>query len=415
MDFTAYYAAGKTMNANLNPYKNYILEDWDLWDGLATYKHSRFLYPPLVAVFFQPFAVMKYSDAKFLWNVINLLLYLFIVLILLFIFEFQKDLFKILLVFTLALNFFPFIALLERGQIDLLTFLPVILGFLAYKKEKDFFAGLLWSVAIIFKLYTLLFIPFLLLIKKYRTLKGFLSGTVLLFLLMIIVNGKNLTWNYFFKELPRISAYGNAGTDEMKIKNQTLQEYFPMTPVSITVVDGKPYITESISFNSKASFIRILQVVQEKLKVNFPNSYYSFLIFILLFLLVYLFYRKNKITDFYKFAIFWQTAFAVVLLTSPFTWVMNLVWLLPVIFIGIYTLPVLFRNKKYFLIILLIAGYIMLSVPDNLLLTKNSSLTEFFKSRFVISEIIILISLFFVFKNSNCIQSTEKIFTENKT
>ena len=72
MDFTAYYSAGKSLNNDLSPYVNYVLTRWDLWDGVGAFKHSRFLYPPLVANLFQPIATLPYINAKYVWNFFNL-------------------------------------------------------------------------------------------------------------------------------------------------------------------------------------------------------------------------------------------------------------------------------------------------------------------------------------------------------
>jgi len=66
MDFTAYYTAGKSLNYGQSPYVNHIRENWNLWDGIATYKQSRFLYAPLVANMFQPVAKIPYHSAKYL-------------------------------------------------------------------------------------------------------------------------------------------------------------------------------------------------------------------------------------------------------------------------------------------------------------------------------------------------------------
>jgi len=39
-----------------------------LWDGLALFRHSRFLYPPLVADLFRPLAALRYQTAKLLFT-----------------------------------------------------------------------------------------------------------------------------------------------------------------------------------------------------------------------------------------------------------------------------------------------------------------------------------------------------------
>jgi len=91
MDFTAYYAAGKSLNNGLSPYINHITTRWDLWDGVASFKHSRFLYPPLVANMFQPIATLTFIKAKYIWNFFNLLCFAICLLLLLKLFGFYKN------------------------------------------------------------------------------------------------------------------------------------------------------------------------------------------------------------------------------------------------------------------------------------------------------------------------------------
>lgn len=399
MDFTAYYAAGKSLNNGLSPYVNYIITRWDLWDGVATFKHSRFLYPPLVANLFQPLAKLPFLQAKYVWNFFNLFCFVFCFVLLVFIFwkkndtdKFKKTI-KILISGILAFNFFPFIALLERGQIDCLTLLFLLLGFsLLIKKEKyGFLAGVFFGIATLFKQYSILLVPFFFIQKKYKVIYGYFTGVFILAILTFFISGKTITYNYLTQDAPRIAKYGSGGTDDMRIPAWILQAYFPMTPTSISIVDGKMYLTESISFNSKASFIRLFEV-------SFPdvisNSVYSLLVFGVFFLVI-IFYRKKFILDsnlnrFY----FWQIILVIITLSSPYTWVMNLVWLLPFTFIAIEIIPELFISKKYLLLIIFVSGFLLLSLPDNLLLTKNIKIIgELIKSRFVISEFLLLISL----------------------
>ena len=76
LDFSAYYTAGKSLNHGFNPYENNILKGFQYWDGFAQFKHSRFLYPPLAAEVFRPLSLLNYHDAKTIWNILNILLYL---------------------------------------------------------------------------------------------------------------------------------------------------------------------------------------------------------------------------------------------------------------------------------------------------------------------------------------------------
>jgi hypothetical protein len=191
----------------------------------------------------------------------------------------------------------------------------------------------------------------------------------------------------------------------MQIPAWILQAYLPMTPTSISLIDGRMYLTESISFNSKASFIRLFEVTLPKI---FSNSFYSFFVFAVFFFLFLYFKKKNLFGEYENSFIFWQVILIVITLSSPYTWVMNLVWLMPVVFILISGIPELLKTKKYFVIILFVAGYLLLSLPDNLLLTKNIKfIGEFFKSRFVIAEFLLIASLSMIlfFKNKKEINS----------
>lgn len=404
MDFTAYYTAGKSLNNNLNPYVNYILEKWEMWDGVATLKHSRFLYPPLVANLFQPLATLPYIKAKYIWNFFNLFIYLVCFSLLVFIFyrkskdKFYTKLNKILIAGILALNFFPFLALLERGQIDCVTLFFILLGFTFLFKESknEYLSGVFFGIATLFKLYSFLLVPFFLLQKKYKVVFGYFTGLIAIIILTFFISGKDLSYNYITKEAPRIAKYGSSGSEDMKIPAWILQAYFPMTPTSISIIDGRLYLTESISFNSKASFIRMLEVSLPKI---FSNSVLSFFVYGVFLLIIFL-YRKKLASGIEMFPfIYWQIVLIIITLSSPYTWTMNLVWLMPIAFILIEIIPGIIKEKRFVLLIFLILGYLFLALPDNLLLTKDIKVFgEIFKSRFIIGEYILLISMFLFLK-----------------
>src|SRR3989338_2916592 len=66
-DFSCYYTAGQSLNRGLSPYINYVAQDPSLWDGVAIYKYSRFIYPPIIGNVFQLFALLPYPLSKFIW------------------------------------------------------------------------------------------------------------------------------------------------------------------------------------------------------------------------------------------------------------------------------------------------------------------------------------------------------------
>src|SRR5262245_28730282 len=69
-DFAAYFVAGAARRATLDPYVNHAGAPARaaLWDGVAVFAHSRFLYPPLVAELFRPLAALPYAAAKALFT-----------------------------------------------------------------------------------------------------------------------------------------------------------------------------------------------------------------------------------------------------------------------------------------------------------------------------------------------------------
>ena len=69
-DFAAYWIAGTARRLGLDPYVNHVgsAAAPNLWDGLALFRHSRFLYLPLVADLFRPLASVRYAAAKGLFT-----------------------------------------------------------------------------------------------------------------------------------------------------------------------------------------------------------------------------------------------------------------------------------------------------------------------------------------------------------
>ncbi len=392
MDFTAYYTAGKVMNLGLSPYNNFIGQDWLLWDGVAQFKHSRFLYPPIAGSFFQPIAKLQYSTAKHIWNYLNFFFVIIAVFLWLKISKFDKNIFAILVAGIFTFNFFPFYTLLERGQIDGLTFLLLTLGIFSTIKQNNILAGILFAAASIFKFYCLLLIPFLLLKKKFNTLFSFAFSVILIIAAMYVFNGTHLVNDYFFNQLPRISEFAESGTEDMKIDSWILKNYFQISRYSISMIDGQPFVSESISFFSKASLIKVITSVQSKAGVNLSSTFWSAVLFILILFL----FGKNIRS--YNTLYQWSIILLVILICSPFTWVMNLIWLLPVLFVIFHLFQK--NNYKNISFVFILCGLMIISFADNYKV-NNFLLDGFLKSRHVIGELLILTGMLLLPKLKN--------------
>jgi hypothetical protein len=392
MDFTAYYTAGKVMNLGLSPYNNYIAQDWLLWDGVAQFKHSRFLYPPIAGSFFQPIAKLDYSTAKHLWNYLNFFFVTGAVFLWLKFSGFDKNIFAVLIAGIFMFNFFPFYTLLERGQIDGLTFLLLTAGIFLIRKQKNIAAGIFFAVASVFKFYCLLIIPFLLLKKKFSTAISFIVCSTTILSAMYILNGTPLVNDYLFNQLPRISEFAESGTEEMKIDSWILKNYFTISRYSISLIDGQPFVSESISFFSKASLIKVITAIQSKAGLNLSSTFWSAILFVLILFL----FGKNIRS--YSALYQWSIILLVILICSPFTWVMNLVWLLPVLIVIFHLFQT--DNYKNIFFVFILCGLMMVSFPDNYK-TNNFLLDGFLKSRHVIGELLILTGMLLLPKLKN--------------
>lgn len=393
MDFAAYYTAGKVMNLGLNPYKNYIAENWELWDGVAQFNHSRFLYPPIAGNFFQLIAKLPYSTVKHIWNYLNLLFILTSVFIWLKISGYHKNFLVILISGVLILNFFPLYTLLERGQIDGLIFLLISTGILLVCNKRDnLLSGFLFALASVFKFYSLLLIPFLIIKKKYVTASSALISLIIIISAMYLINGKDEVNDYIFNQTPRISQYGESGTDEMRPDSWILKNYYRISRYAYSMIEGKMYISESMSFFSNASLVRLIVNGQSFLGINVSAAMWSLVFLIPSFIVFY--FRRDKYSQFEL----WIIILLLILLFSPFTWVMNLLWLMPVFFLLI-SLGVngRYKNPAFVLVAL---GLFIIYVPDSHRAFYNV-LDDIIKLRHIAGEIVILTGMILLPKFAN--------------
>lgn len=378
------------MNLGLNPYKNYIAQDWLLWDGVAQFNHSRFLYPPIAGNFFQPLAKLPYDTAKHIWNYLNFIFIITGIFFWLKIFRFEKNIFIVLITGIFSFSFFPLYTLLERGQIDGLIFLLISAGIFSSINNKNILAGVLLAIASVFKFYCLLFIPFLFIKKKNKTIASLVFSFGVIVLLSYFLNGPSLVNDYIFNQLPRISEFAESGTEEMKINSWILKNYFSISRYSISMIDGHFWVSESISFFSKASFIKVITTIQEKIGLNFTSSVWSAVIYLMILTSGF---KKFKSFNIENMGIM---VLVIILICSPFTWVMNLVWLIPVSLILIKNIELRsFKNPAF---VLLLFGLLFITIPDSY---KTGNLIDgFLKSRYVIGELLILTGLLFLPKTS---------------
>jgi hypothetical protein len=407
MDFSAYYTAGEAVNEGLSPYKNLITHSPPIWDGRAAYEHSRFLYPPLAANFFQVIAKMPYYYAKYLWMVLGLVclggaMYISFRAVMP-----QAGLEAAGLCGIFICLFYPLLTILERGQVDCLTLFLITCatGLIATKRSR-FWAGVLFSLATLLKLHLLVIIAFLIIRRQWKVISGYIAGVLIMIILTVIFNGVGASLGYVRDELPRISKYGESKdktlvvpaeikTAKKRILNGLEEGY--------TIKDGRKYLFGYFYFSRFATLVRtpasfVVKWVGDALGFNVTITVISIFFFGAFFCIFFMWkmlsgYNPQGAGVAEEF-IYWQIVFVMILLCGPLTWVMNTVWLLvpSVILVRQYFL---LKNKTEALILCLGAlGLLGAALPDyfgfGMLVAYGGPYIGY---KYIISEILIFASL----------------------
>ena len=180
LDFEVYYkAAGRILEA-----KNlYAIPE----DG-----HFIFKYSPVSAVYFIPFAFFSFSTAKIIYWIFlsGIIVYSFYLCIRLFAPQLLQDekwgkinTLVLIVTATLAIHY---LRELDLGQVNYLLFFLFLLSLLLLKKNKWMLFALVLAISLYIKPYALIFIPYLLLKKRYRETAFFILSVAILSLLPIL-------------------------------------------------------------------------------------------------------------------------------------------------------------------------------------------------------------------------------------
>jgi len=400
VDFSAYYTAGESLNAGLSPYKNNVTHIPPIWDGIARYKYSRFLYPPLVASFFQPFALLTYFQAKILWEIFTVLFIIATMVITSRLFP-LNDLKAVFLIGLFIAIFHPLLIHLERGQVDALTLLMITLAFWLMATgdgHNDYRAGVVLSIAVLFKLYSLFFVPFIMIRKRWQSMRGFVFGTLAWIVLTIVVQlGWSHLVDYGYNQLPRIANFSNIAASDTLVDKKFIRAALAATPPEFeTLKDGRGYQLASLQFTSNATLIEPLLDGLGSVELFAPISLLSLLVFGLLFFLVWLwqsFFVRLPLSPQDEF-IYWQIPAVVVLLAAPLTWSMNVVWLIPLFFVATTSFVKKIPWIQFLSLTLVSIGLILALLPDNFNLPVVSSLWNIISTqKYVCAESTIFIGL----------------------
>jgi hypothetical protein len=316
------------------------------------FQHSRFLYPPQVAVLLRPLAGLPYAVAKRLWMGICLASVAAALALTGRLYGLRRKWGHILLVAIFAILYYPLLTHLERGQVDALTLLLLVgagVGLAKRTPRGEWSAGALLCAATLLKLHCVYMLPFLAIRKKGRALLGYLAcGAAIAALTAVTPGGIAASLGYARDEMPRIARYGEWGTDEMRVPQEYLDRQLQGLPQGSTAKDGVVYRRESFRFFANGTLVRVIQRTIQQADLWVSQSLVSALVLGVLFVVMLgwqlwlpeRLHARNPERGLVWVAhpwqldaraefLYWQIVAGIVLLAAPLTWVMNLVWLLP--------------------------------------------------------------------------------------
>lgn len=405
VDFAAFYIAGRSEAEGLNPYLNYPEHRPDIWFGLAPRQHSRFLYPPFAATLFRPLAAMPYSSAKVGWIIISLGGVACGAIASAFFLGGRKAGLLALAALVLAFLFHPTLVLIERGQIDGLTFPLCVFSIILLSrgaKTHNFAAGFLLAWAILLKLHIVMIAPFMILRRRFSALWGLATGIAAISLLSLLLNGPREISDYVFRQLPRISYYEAGGPAESLIPKERYERLRAGIQRGFARAEGKLYRIDyfrvigcpSIAYAIYMGLLRAGKVVS----LSLP----SVCVFTVLFVLWTMRWRtarpegdRHRLSVEGEFA-WWLAVLALILLSAPVTRVSNTVWMIPAGILALSQYHIL-KSRAPNVLYMISAGVLFIAMPDNragLGELSTSTVVDFlFSTKYIAGEILLVCGL----------------------
>lgn len=148
IDFRAFYVAAASAAKGLDPYVDNRAAGERFTDPISETEISRWVYPPSSLFLFAPFAKLRYTPARLLFDLLSLVSLGWVLLYL-------SDRFKVADTWLMACFVsLPVLTCAERGQVDLLVlFLLVLTYCLSYASGRPYLAGIPLGAAIAIKIF----------------------------------------------------------------------------------------------------------------------------------------------------------------------------------------------------------------------------------------------------------------------
>ncbi len=402
-DFSIYYTAGEALNQNLSPYQNHFQRNPMIWDRMGFYYHSQFVYTPIVAQLFRPFAVLPYHFAKHLWMICSVMLLVFALIETVKLVDIRIPPEMGLLLGIFVCLYHPLLTLLERGQIDIVTLFLIVYAFkflIRGRRREEWIGGAILALATLIKVHCAYFFPFLILRRKWAAALGYIGGGALIGILSLILLGVDTHRTYFFERMPSMSKYGtDRGSIEDSLPLSAVLSLLSHAPYEMREREGIRYKLSGLGFTYNATLVRMIEGSLHR-KDNYISyqSVISAIVYVIFFAVVGLLElfvfgkRKGPFTK-AEDLIYLQLVLIIVLLCAPTTFVMNTVWLIPNVLIAYYLSVTRETKREGKFLWLTWIGLILAAMPDVVALNITSSPFQFvLENKYVFAELLIFVS-----------------------
>ena len=305
IDYRAFYLAGKSVLNNLNPYLNHISLSSDFYGPINSElsKFSGWKYPPLASYIFTPLALFPYELSKNLFNLISLLSISSLTFIIIRKRLFYPNPFSLIIVgFS-----FPLLAIISRGQVEILIICLALISLYFYKTDKIFLSANIIAIMGFIKVFPLLLaVTFVRSNRKNKFFIYLIFSLLILYLLNYILCP--LEWRQSFIE--RITIPWN------KMPSGDLTEL----PNNLGVIKDSMMVRTSDARNLFHSHFFVFGFANPLLS---SNLFLSGIIGTIGALICLLKYSK------YSLSLCFLTIMNWINIINPISWIMGLFWYVP--------------------------------------------------------------------------------------
>ena len=333
-DSPSYYIAAKGQLKNINIYNEQEFQK--LAD--STFGKSRVVFPylywPILAQLFAPLTLFHYPGYFLFLYVINILSVFFSLYLIYYLLELKKEdtYLPAIFLFFMVFGNQPLLVTILHGQINILVFNFILLSLLLLKINKEYASSLSFSLAILLKIYPVLFVILFLFYKKYKYLLYSFLNCLGICLVSLLIFGMDV-WQEFI--------------------NSSLGSFSSRTKSVFLTGFGS-----NIDNNSLKGFLNQI-FLKTGLSLKYVLPVLAFLILVIIGLMIFF---ANKISLKNNIFLGASTIFILSLILSPLSWSHHYVVM---IFPLAYLFNKILQDKNYiFLIPLLVFTSLIFYSPS---------------------------------------------------